>query len=347
MGKTFSTGLLTNGVFQDSSNNIGIGGAANASYKFQVTGATNLTAALTGTSATMNGSGGTTEPITMVFDTGINRLLSPVLRLYGATNVASNYVELFGTLATQNSTVNFHDASGTVALTSNLSSYLPLSGGTLSGALTMGAYSFASSAIQFTRASSDSVTPASGNGILVLAGGNSQVRMDSSNNFNIDMNNAGSPFTVLKLQQNGNTVVVNSPNNSLSLALAYQGTIHGYMGAASSALYAYSNNGGYVYLTSSSTWVAASDLNRKRNFETYNLGLKAILGLKPKIYNMDFQDDGDEKQVGLVAQEVKEHIPQAFEKNEEFIGINYNVIIVTLVNAIQELKAEIDELKNK
>ena len=53
MGKTFSTGLLTNGIWQDASNNIGIG-AANSSYKFQVTGTTNLTGALSGTSATFS-----------------------------------------------------------------------------------------------------------------------------------------------------------------------------------------------------------------------------------------------------------------------------------------------------
>lgn len=38
MGKTFSTGLLTNGIWQDSSNNIGIGAAPSGSYKFEVTG---------------------------------------------------------------------------------------------------------------------------------------------------------------------------------------------------------------------------------------------------------------------------------------------------------------------
>ena len=54
MGKTFSTGLLTNGIWQDASNNIGIG-AANSSFKFQVTGTTNLTGALSGTSATFSG----------------------------------------------------------------------------------------------------------------------------------------------------------------------------------------------------------------------------------------------------------------------------------------------------
>ena len=38
MGKTFSTGLLTNGIWQDASNNIGIGGSPSGSYKLEVTG---------------------------------------------------------------------------------------------------------------------------------------------------------------------------------------------------------------------------------------------------------------------------------------------------------------------
>jgi hypothetical protein len=54
MGKTQNTGNLTNAIAQDSSNNIGIGGAASGSYKFQVTGTTNLTGALSGTSATFS-----------------------------------------------------------------------------------------------------------------------------------------------------------------------------------------------------------------------------------------------------------------------------------------------------
>jgi len=61
---------------------------------------------------------------------------------------------------------------------------------------------------------------------------------------------------------------------------------------------------------------------------------------------MDFQKDGDKKQVGLVAQEVKDVIPLAYEDNAGFIGVNYNAIIVTMVKAIQELKQEIDTLKN-
>jgi hypothetical protein len=217
---------------------------------------------------------------------------------------------------------------------------------TFSGSLTMSAYSYASTAIQFTRAASNLVTPASGNGILVFAGGNAQMRMDTANQICFDMNNGGNPHTVLTLKQSDNTVSINSPNNGLPLELKYQNVASGYLGASGSALYAYSTNGGYVLLNASSVWVAASDAKRKRNFETYSNGLSAILGLQPKLYNMDFQKDGDEKQVGLVAQEVKDFIPKAYEDNNNFIGLNYNAIIVTMVNAIKELKAEIDILKN-
>jgi hypothetical protein len=38
MGKTFSTGLLTNGIWQDASNNIGIGGSPSGSFKLDVNG---------------------------------------------------------------------------------------------------------------------------------------------------------------------------------------------------------------------------------------------------------------------------------------------------------------------
>jgi hypothetical protein len=171
---------------------------------------------------------------------------------------------------------------------------------------------------------------------------NELVRITGTGNVGIGTT---TPTTKLQVMGSGNVVTIYSDNNTLSLGLGYQGTIHGYLGGFSSRIEAYSNNGGYVYLSSSSTWIPASDVNRKRNFETYSLGLNAILGLKAKRYNMDFQEDGDEKQVGLIAQEVKEHIPQAFEQSEDFIGINYNVIIVTLVNAIQEQQAQIEELK--
>jgi hypothetical protein len=60
MGKTFSTGLLTNGIWQDASNNIGIGAAPSGTYKFEVTGTAKVSStlllggALSGTSASFS-----------------------------------------------------------------------------------------------------------------------------------------------------------------------------------------------------------------------------------------------------------------------------------------------------
>jgi hypothetical protein len=57
MGLTQKLGTIPLAIFTDSSNNVGIGAAANASFKLQVTGATNLTGALTASTATFESSG--------------------------------------------------------------------------------------------------------------------------------------------------------------------------------------------------------------------------------------------------------------------------------------------------
>ena len=61
MGNTFKLGNYVNGIFQDASNNIGIGGSPSGSYKLEVTGTAKVSStlllggALTGTSATFSG----------------------------------------------------------------------------------------------------------------------------------------------------------------------------------------------------------------------------------------------------------------------------------------------------
>ena len=89
MGNTFKLGNYVNGIFQDSSNNIGIGAAPSGTYKFEVTGTTKVSGILTLGSTISNGTYTYTLP----------------------------------------------SATGTLALTSALGDYLPLTGGTLTGAL--------------------------------------------------------------------------------------------------------------------------------------------------------------------------------------------------------------------
>jgi hypothetical protein len=146
-GNSQGISIITRPVSTNYTNNFYFPSASN-SYTFpNATGTIALTTdlsaylplsggTLTGTTS-FDGSGATTNPITLIFNTGINRLLTPVVRFYGATSIASNYVELFGTNATSNRTIQFPDASGTIAITSDLSAYLPLTGGTLTGALNL------------------------------------------------------------------------------------------------------------------------------------------------------------------------------------------------------------------
>ena len=71
MGKTFSTGLLTDGISQDSSNNIGIGGATSGTNKFEVSGSTKLNG-----NTTITGSLSITGSATTIGNTAITGSLT-------------------------------------------------------------------------------------------------------------------------------------------------------------------------------------------------------------------------------------------------------------------------------
>jgi hypothetical protein len=94
-----------------------------------------------------------------------------------------------------------------------------------------------------------------------------------------------------------------------------------------------------------------SDINKKKDFEDSTIGLNAILGLKPTLYRMKSDDELASKELGFIAQEVKEFIPQAYvengENDEKFIGLNYNSIVAVLVKAVQELSKQNEELSNR
>jgi hypothetical protein len=94
-----------------------------------------------------------------------------------------------------------------------------------------------------------------------------------------------------------------------------------------------------------------SDINKKKDFEESSIGLNEVLQLKPTLYRIKDDESEGEKELGFIAQEVKEFIPQAYvesgEDDAKFIGLNYNAIVAALVKSIQELKIEIDSLKNQ
>ncbi len=108
-----------------------------------------------------------------------------------------------------------------------------------------------------------------------------------------------------------------------------------------------SNKG--VFDGTSGTYTAMSDINKKKDFEDSEIGLKEVMGLKPKLYRMKTHSEDSDKLLGFLAQEVKEFIPQAYVESgaddNKFIGLNEMPIIAALTKAIQELKADNDSLK--
>ena len=107
-----------------------------------------------------------------------------------------------------------------------------------------------------------------------------------------------------------------------------------------------------------SSWSFVSDARDKKDIEDLELGLDFVNKLKPRKFKWDLRDsdvDKDKEASGFIAQEVKEVLD---EINADYTGIvdtnnpdQYTVsqanIIPMLVNAIQELKAEIELLKSK
>jgi hypothetical protein len=98
-----------------------------------------------------------------------------------------------------------------------------------------------------------------------------------------------------------------------------------------------------------------SSLRYKENIKDWNgNGLDTILALKPKTfkYKKDYYNKADIDFLGLIAEDVAEISPYLADyENEDRTGqvenVRYAFIVVPLIKAIQELKAEIETLKNK
>ena len=103
--------------------------------------------------------------------------------------------------------------------------------------------------------------------------------------------------------------------------------------------------------SSSGVYAALSDVNKKKDFEQSQIGIDAVLGLKPTLYRFKDSEENSEKELGFIAQEVKDYIPQAYVEGKaddnKFIGLTQMPIIAALTKAIQEQQAQIEELKSE
>ena len=108
------------------------------------------------------------------------------------------------------------------------------------------------------------------------------------------------------------------------------------------------NYSGGVYLTSGATsWTANSDI-RLKNINSHIENAVEKLSTLQTI-NFSYKDDKFKKQnIGLIAQEVEKIFPELIDKNGDgMLGVRYTELVPVLIKAIQELKLEIETLKNK
>ena len=117
-------------------------------------------------------------------------------------------------------------------------------------------------------------------------------------------------------------------------------------GAAFGSVFVGSLGTGTVYSSSGTlTNTNPSDKRLKDNITPITYGLNEVLQLNP--VSFDWKNDNNKnKQFGFIAQEVQEVMPEAVIEGE-YLGLEKDAIYTALVNAIKELKKEIDELKNK
>ena len=91
-------------------------------------------------------------------------------------------------------------------------------------------------------------------------------------------------------------------------------------------------------------WNAASDARLKKNVSTIENALDIVDNLRGVWF--DWKDTEREgREIGFIAQEVQEILPEVVNANGKFLGMQYSKITALLVEAIKELKAENEDLK--
>jgi len=242
---------------------------------------------------------------------------------------------------------------------------LPLTGGTVTGNVTVGS----------TATSDNALTVASANNtaaqINLLGDSSATVGMNvkyegNGNFFAVSSTNAGSLTERMRIDSNGVTMVARTAaytdgtiGTPIFQVSAVAGTRAGIAvtsaSTSSTGMIGFVNPNGTVgsITTSGSgtSYVTTSDYRLKENVAPMTGALDVVQALKPVTYN--WKVDGSASQ-GFIAHELQEVVPECVtgekdavdaEGNPQYQGIDTSFLVATLTAAIQELKAELDTVK--
>jgi hypothetical protein len=117
--------------------------------------------------------------------------------------------------------------------------------------------------------------------------------------------------------------------NLTDLHFAAGGTYTGYI----------SHNGGFTDV---------SDASLKENIQDIPDALNKVINLRGRYFTWKNELQSDNTQIGFIAQEVEEYVPEVVTSGAGGIkGIAYGKMTALLVNAIKELKADNDNLRER
>jgi hypothetical protein len=112
----------------------------------------------------------------------------------------------------------------------------------------------------------------------------------------------------------------------------------------------FSNYGaGTATFDASGNITSVSDERMKRNIRPFARGLSDILALKPILHGYTITSGLDQTRddyAGFSAQQVQQFIPEAIGQNKDgMMSFSDRPVLAALVNAVAELKAEIDAIR--
>ena len=169
--------------------------------------------------------------------------------------------------------------------------------------------------------------------------------LDASGNLTVGPSGAGSMAFIPAGNASGSPYsAAYSSSNSSSY------TYHSMYYTGGSQYQFYVDWGGTVHARSI-TITSLSDQRLKTNIKDISTGLSQILALQPR--NFDWLDGSKTNASGFIAQEFQQIFPnsvtnfKAGENGVEYLAMNHEELIPTLVKAIQELSAQVTTLQTQ
>lgn len=115
-----------------------------------------------------------------------------------------------------------------------------------------------------------------------------------------------------------------------------------YIRDGSTTRYTFNDNGSF---TATGNITAYSDRRVKDQFEPITDALAKVQQLNGQTYVRTDMDDDARRYAGLIAQDVEAVLPEAVTEIEDHLALDYSGTIALLVEAVKELKQEVNDLK--